>query len=1332
MTNYLNGCGYGCLFRAPSEKEKATTKYQRKNSAGLAILWTTVSEELQGILLENDELFLTAWNALGDACGKNSTVTICRALTRLTSLMYEPGSSLDSHIDLFLKLYASYKSLVGSSSTKMELSKEMAAAFFLQSLDRDRDLSSLVQTLYDVQPFDVTTITKRVALEQSRRHNVATEALFTNNRTPTNQGNSKKPSGNNTSNSPTAQGEGDNKKRQHHKKKRRERTGNHTESVSKRLEKLEKLLLNNSLTTSANAVTTRPSLDQSPEKEHCSSDSDAYYLSPEKIFATDYQDRQTLYLDTGCGRSVVNNLALLSNVISVKKNIRTFGSPVEITHQGTMNLYGYHIAPVSFAPKGPVNLISVSQLVDHGIRPHYKNDNFLIKQGNSIVAAFTRDGNLYSNRNQPQVNLADAIEGRDWHVLMGHPSDKYLESLLTKLCISEPFTSSKHCEVCSKAKIQRKPHKSTLPQTSSPFFKIHSDTLEISPVTRKGYRYVLVLIDDYTRFNRIYPLNSKDQSENMIISYFTEIKNKLNITPAYFHSDRGGEFTSARLKRYFLQSGTSIEQGAPNSPQTNGVAERFNKTLLSKIRCLLCQSNIPITYWDEAARHASRLLNHTPHRFLNFRTPLSMLKEHSMWIEPELDYFKLIPFGHKVHVLKLTNTSKVADKTTTLRALTHEQYSDAMRFLDIESGKIIISRDFIVPSSIGPSKAHKQMETLPNEVGGQQYCSIQLPLPKSPNSSDRNTDNLTVTSSEVDPEPVTRTQRSQVKGWDYVPHYDTAPQNISSNIDEQNILQNSRQSTRRSNQALLTDVVPYSKAVGDTQEKEKWQNAMNAEFSSLMQHNTGHLVPYPKDGSKVIGGMWRLTKKRNEFGEVYRYKARWVVLGNHQIHMLHYFDTWSSVGRNETFKILLSMVVNFNFIAYQFDVETAFLHGDMDTVVYVKQVKGFEAPGKENWVWLLNRSLYGTKQAPRMWKVKFTKTLNELNMFSAQFDDSLFINKEKTLFLHLHVDDGFLISQQDAEIKTFLNQLTKVFTLKMKRYPTQHLGYKIDWLKNGSLFLSQEPFARKILQQFDMNDCRPVKTPCNGNFAVIINEESKSFDKTMYQRAIGYLNYLSQHTRPDLVYTVNQLARFSTKPNVNHWNALKHVFRYIKGTADWGIHYQSRIKADESKPVLEGWADSDYANCSVDRKSISGNIVMVFGNPISWLSKRQTIIAQSTTEAEFVSMNICSKQLRWLSMLMVNDMNIKMTKPVLYNDNSGSITISKQATLNPQTKHIEVRYQYLRQLVLNNTLEVRQVSTNDMIADVLTKPLSITKLDELLPQMNLVNQEGVLKKNQKC
>ncbi|MBW0535700.1 hypothetical protein O181_075415 [Austropuccinia psidii MF-1] len=206
-----------------------------------------------------------------------------------------------------------------------------------------------------------------------------------------------------------------------------------------------------------------------------------------------------------------------------------------------------------------------------------------------------------------------------------------------------------------------------------------------------------------------------------------------------------------------------------------------------------------------------------------------------MWLEPELDHSKLIPFGYKVHVLKLTNASKVAEKSTVLCALTHEQYSDAMRFLEIESEKIIISRDFIIPSTIPSSKAHKLTETLPSKVREQQHCRVQLPAPKCSNPINRNVDSSTDTPSTVDPEPpVTRIQRLLVKGWDYVPHYDTAPQNISSNINKQNILKDSHWSTRRSNQALLTDVVSYSKAIGDTQEREKWQDAMNAEFSSLM------------------------------------------------------------------------------------------------------------------------------------------------------------------------------------------------------------------------------------------------------------------------------------------------------------------------------------------------------------------------------------------------------------------------------------------------------------------------------------------------------------------
>ncbi|MBW0478162.1 hypothetical protein O181_017877 [Austropuccinia psidii MF-1] len=139
--------------------------------------------------------------------------------------------------------------------------------------------------------------------------------------------------------------------------------------------------------------------------------------------------------------------------------------------------------------------------------------------------------------------------------------------------------------------------------------------------------------------------------------------------------------------------------------------------------------------------------------------------------------------------------------------------------------------------------------------------------------------------------------------------------------------------------------------------------------------------------------------------------------------MLHYYETWASVGRNETFKVMLSLVVNFNYIPYQFNIEAAFLHGEMDALVHVKQAKGYEEKGKENWVWNLRKSLYGTKQAPRMWKYKLASVLNSLGLISTRSDESLFINAEKSLLLHVHIDDGFIISQLENKITEFLTKL---------------------------------------------------------------------------------------------------------------------------------------------------------------------------------------------------------------------------------------------------------------------------------------------------------------------
>ncbi|MBW0519705.1 hypothetical protein O181_059420 [Austropuccinia psidii MF-1] len=219
---------------------------------------------------------------------------------------------------------------------------------------------------------------------------------------------------------------------------------------------------------------------------------------------------------------------------------------------------------------------------------------------NSIVAKFQQDGNLYSTRSPTNIAWYSSPRvTKDWPSLCGHPSDKYLRHILKKNNINQSFISRKNCEGC---------------------------------------RYVLALLDDSNRFNRIIFLKSKDQASREILTFINKIKNKFNKVPSYLHSDQGGEFMSNSFLSTLKQEGVSMEQGAPYSPQTNRVAEQFNRSLLSKRRCLLNQSNIPVSYWDQAATHASLLLNNTPHCFLNMMTLAKFLENNDAAIEPCLNF----------------------------------------------------------------------------------------------------------------------------------------------------------------------------------------------------------------------------------------------------------------------------------------------------------------------------------------------------------------------------------------------------------------------------------------------------------------------------------------------------------------------------------------------------------------------------------------------------------------------------------------------------------------------------------------------------------------------
>jgi len=489
---------------------------------------------------------------------------------------------------------------------------------------------------------------------------------------------------------------------------------------------------------------------------------------------------------------------------------------------------------------------------------------------------------------------------------------------------------------------------------------------------------------------------------------------------------------------------------------------------------------------------------------------------------------------------------------------------------------------------------------------------------------------------------------------------------------------------------------------------------MSQEYNSLIAKYTGELVPPPLN-DKVIGGMWILVKKLNEFNEVSRYKARWVCFANHQEFQKHYFETYASKARNESFKVMLRLTVQRNLHIFQFDVETAFFYGVMDAPVYISQVACFEQKGRENWVWKLNKSLYGTKQASRQWQKHLNNTLQQLGFTPSISDSSLYFNQSSSIIIHIYVDDGLIFGELREEIIQFMEDLKKNYTLKVKERPSQHLGYCLDWKPDGSVLIHQQPFCEKILEEFKMLDSKIVLSPAPMNLHEVVSQDSALVDFHKMQKAIGMLNFLALHTRPDITFTTNLLAQFARKPNASHWSAVKNLLRYLKGTQYLGIHHTQSNNPHQQM----GWEYADYAMALNTKKSTSSVIICLFDNPIYWKKKKRSIVVKNTSEAEMIAVNLCLKQMRWLSNLIL-DIYIHINKPIIYNDNSGTVVYSKNSIINIQSRHVDIKYKYINDLVDKNLISVVPISTDLMLADMLTKTLGPAEVAQANDQLRMI------------
>ncbi|GJZ60699.1 putative ribonuclease H-like domain-containing protein, partial [Tanacetum coccineum] len=417
---------------------------------------------------------------------------------------------------------------------------------------------------------------------------------------------------------------------------------------------------------------------------------------------------------------------------------------------------------------------------------------------------------------------------------------------------------------------------------------------------------------------------------------------------------------------------------------------------------------------------------------------------------------------------------------------------------------------------------------------------------------------------------------------------------------------------------FLSQLEPSS--VAQALNDSDWVEAMQEEMQQFINQKVWKLVPLP-DGKIAIGTKWILKNKRDARGIVVRNKARLVAQGHRQEEGIDYDEVFAPVARIEAIRLFLAFASYMGFMVYQMDVKSAFLYGEIDEEVYVTQPKGFEDPHFPKHVYKVVKALYGLHQAPRAWYARLSTFLLKHNYRRGTIDKTLFIKKNSRdiILVQVYVDDIIFGSTKKAWCDEFEVLMKGEFEMSAMGELTFFLGLQVKQKPDG-IFISQDKYVQDMLKKFDMESVRTATTPYEASKPKSKDEPDDAVNVHLYRSMIGSLMYLTA-SRPDIMFAVSACSRHQVTPLTSNLNAVKKIFKYLKGQPKLGLWYPR-----DSPFVLEAYSDSDYAGSNGDRKSTTGGCQFLGRRLISWQCKKQTIVATSSTEAEYVAAANCCGQ----------------------------------------------------------------------------------------------------------
>nr|GEZ02200.1 retrovirus-related Pol polyprotein from transposon TNT 1-94 [Tanacetum cinerariifolium] len=492
----------------------------------------------------------------------------------------------------------------------------------------------------------------------------------------------------------------------------------------------------------------------------------------------------------------------------------------------------------------------------------------------------------------------------------------------------------------------------------------------------------------------------------------------------------------------------------------------------------------------------------------------------------------------------------------------------------------------------------------------------------------------------------------------------------------------------------------------------EWIESMQEELLQFKMLDVWVLVPAP-DNITPLTLKWLFKNKHDEEKAVIQNNSRLIVRGYRQEEGIYFKESFAPVARMEAIRIFLAYAAYKSFTVFQMDVKTVFLHGSLKEDVYVYQPEGFIDADHPSHVFKLKKALYGLKQAPRAWYDELSMFLLQNHFFKGTTNPTLFIRRfvDDILVVQVYVDDIIFGSRHPRYTQLFSDLMKSRFEMSMMRAMTFFLGLQVNQSPCG-IFLNQSNYVLEILKKYRMESCDPIGTTMEIKDKLDLDQNRTPVDATKYRSMIGALMYLT-FSRSDIVHATCLCARYQTEPTEKHLKEVKRIFRYLRGTVNTGLWYTK-----DSGIELTGFSYADYAGCKDTFKSTSGGAHFLGEKLASWSSKKQDCTALSTAKAEYVSLFACCAQVLWMR-TQLTDYGFNFNKILIYCDSKSATAISCNPVQHSRTKHIVVRYHFIKEYVEKGMIELYFIKTDYQLADLYTKALPVSRFKYFVRRLGI-------------